>query len=302
MAEHRSSSSPTPDRGGAARSASGDAVRILVDGHPQRSFPVEDRGLGYGDGLFETIRIRHGMPCLWEQHLERLGRGADRLGLPLPSAATLRDEATRSIAGLDDGLLKLIITRGVGGRGYRPPAPPQPRRILMSYALTEGDDVSAISGISARYCETPASVNPYLAGIKHLNRLDAVLARAEWSDPRIAEGLMREPGGSIVGGTMTNLFVWDGTELVTPPVNQSGIAGTVRAVVLEHAARLGMACVERPVRALEMDRATGLFLTNARIGVWPVRRLDGRVFDLDCLPYDLLTSVRQAALRPGWGA
>lgn len=273
-----------------------------MDGREQRWIPVEDRGLSYGDGLFETIRIRQGLPCLWGRHLERLARGADRLGFPLPPAASLREEAARAIAGLEDGLLKLVITRGIGGRGYRPPTAQRPRRILMAYVSATAEDAGAISGIRLRYCDTAASVNPSLAGIKHLNRLDAVLARAEWSDSRIAEGLMREPGGSIVGGTMTNLFVWDGSGIVTPPVDRSGIAGTVRAIVLDLASRVGISCVERPVRPADIERAKGLFVTNARIGVWPVRRLEGRVFDLGRLPHDFLRSIRQEALHPGWDA
>jgi 4-amino-4-deoxychorismate lyase len=143
-------------------------------------------------------------------------------------------------------------------------------------------------------------VNPRLAGIKHLNRLDAVLARQEWDDPQIAEGLMCDDAGDVVGGTMTNLFVWDGCELATPIVTRSGLAGTVRAVALETAARAGIACVERPVTRRMIEEAVGLFLTNARIGVWPVVRLAERGFDPERLPVDLLRQIRQAAHIPGW--
>lgn len=274
--------------------------RVLVDGCEHDRIPVGDRGLHYGDGLFETILIRDGRPCLWDRHLARLALGADRLGIPRPSPSLLRDEAVRIGSELDHGLLKLILTRGVGGRGYRPPASPHPRRILLSYASSPTADPSVDGGVAIRYCETPASVNPRLAGIKHLNRLDAVLARGEWDDPEIAEGLMCDEAGDLVGGTMTNLFVWDGVGLATPSVTRCGIAGTVRALVLEAAARAGIACVERPVTRRMLEEAAGLFLTNARIGVWPVSYLADRRFDPERLPLDFLSAVRRTAHTPEW--
>ncbi|UHD16209.1 aminodeoxychorismate lyase [Thiocapsa bogorovii] len=272
----------------------------MVDGLEHDRLPVGDRGLHYGDGLFETILIREGMPCLWNRHLARLALGADRLGIPQPSRSVLREEAVRICAALDDGILKLIVTRGVGGRGYRPPASPHPRRILLAYASPPNVDPLAHGGVAIRYCETPASVNSRLAGIKHLNRLDAVLARQEWDDPQIAEGLMCDDAGDVVGGTMTNLFVWNGVALATPAVTRSGLAGTVRSVALEAAARAGIACVERPVSRRMLEDAVGLFLTNARIGVWPVARLAGRGFDPDRLPVDLLKQIRRLAQTPEW--
>ncbi|SDX10525.1 aminodeoxychorismate lyase [Thiocapsa roseopersicina] len=274
--------------------------RVLVDGREHDRISVGDRGLHYGDGLFETILIRDGMPCLWDRHMARLALGADRLGLPRPSPSMLRDEAVRIGTELDHGLLKLILTRGVGGRGYRPPATPHPRRILLSYASSPSSDPWIDGGVAIRFCETPASVNSHLAGIKHLNRLDAVLARREWDDPEIAEGLMCDEAGSFVGGTMTNLFVWDGVALATPSVTRSGLAGTVRAVAIEAASRAGIACVERPVTRRMIEEAVGLFLTNARIGVWPVSRLADRLLDPERLPLDLLSAVRRTAHTPEW--
>jgi 4-amino-4-deoxychorismate lyase len=271
-----------------------------VDGEVRDGIPVRDRGLHYGDGLFETILIRDGMPCLWNRHMQRLALGAERLGFTLPSLALLRDEAARVSAGLDRAVLKMMITRGVGGRGYAPPLSPHPRRILLSYALSSSDEQLAARGVSIRYCSTPASLNSSLAGIKHLNRLDAVLARREWDDPEIAEGLMCDEDGNLVGGTMTNLFVWDGVGLATPGVDRCGIAGTVRAETLEAAARAGIGCVVRPLSRSEVECAVGLFLTNARIGVWPVVQFGSRLFDLDRLPNRLISSIRQAAQTPEW--
>jgi 4-amino-4-deoxychorismate lyase len=254
----------------------------------------------YGDGLFETIRLHDGQLCQWARHLHRLTGGANRLGIPLPEPAQLTAEvfdfARESVGALTDGVVKLLLTRGSGGRGYRPPAAPAPHRILLLYPLPPAPATAWQTGIRVRFCHTPATINPALAGIKHLNRLDAVLARREWDDPTLAEGLMCDANGALVGGTMTNLFVWTGDHLLTPPVDRSGIAGTRRALTLELATKLGIDWQETPLVPADLDRARGLFLTNALIGVWPVRELAGQQFDLAALPWALCNAVASTSL------
>lgn len=274
-------------------------LRVAVDGRAEDSIEVIDRGLQYGDGLFETIRIHAGQPCQWRRHLERLTLGAGRLGIQSPDPDILEAEVLRLTQTLDHGVLKLILTRGSGGRGYRPPESSAPRRILLTYPLPPDLESSWRAGVRVRYCQTPASVNPALAGVKHLNRLDSVLARREWKDPTIAEGLMCDPSGWIAGGTMTNLFLWDGERLLTPPVDQSGIAGTLRALTLELAVQMGIDCLETRLAPASLAQAHGLFLTNAIVGVWPVRELAGQPFDLNDLPWALLDRVQASAHTPG---
>lgn len=274
-------------------------MRVLVDGEAVDRLSVLDRAFHYGDGLFETIRLSGGRPCQWQRHLDRLNLGAERLGIPIPSARRLGDEAIEAARGLDRGILKLVLSRGSGGRGYRPPADPDPIRVFLTYPLAVSDPESFTQGVVVRYCQTPASINPTLAGVKHLNRLDSVLARREWEDAGVAEGLMMDPLGSLVGGTMSNLFLWDGGRLLTPSLDRSGIAGTVRGLTLELAARMGIECLVMRLEPTDVKRGLGLFLTNAIIGVWPVREIEGRYFDLGRLPWDLLEAVRQAAHTPG---
>lgn len=273
----------------------GSPLRVLVDGLPAGTVPATDRGLQYGDGLFETLLVRHGLPCQWSRHLARLLQGAARLGIPILNPARLTVEAHALADELSDGVLKLLITRGSGGRGYRPPCEPRPRRILLGYPPAPWPPDWAERGVSVRYCGTRAALCPALAGIKHLNRLDSVLARREWDDPGIAEGLMLDPTGYFVGGTMTNLFVWDGSALATPRIACSGIAGTVRALTLDMARASGVRCRERRIRPVDLSDAEGLFLTNSVAGIWPVRSLEGRELDPGRLPWPLLESVRQAA-------
>ena len=251
---------------------------VLVDGQEADTLDVRDRGLQYGDGLFETLAVDRGEPRDWQAHLDRLESGCDRLGIPSPDPATLAAEADRLCAGAERAVLKILVTRGSGGRGYRPPAEPAPRRILMRSPWPDYPGYYWTEGVRVRHCRTRLGENPALAGLKHLNRLEQVLARAEWDDPEVAEGLMCDATGRLVEGTMSNLFwVRDGV-LHTPDLSRCGVAGVVRARVLEWAEANG-----RPARVVEagpeeLEGADEVFLTNSVIGLWPVRELAGRSF------------------------
>lgn len=291
---------PRLDRTGATAGPAGSApIASLIDGRPGETVPSWDRGLSYGDGLFETVLVHRGAPCQWPRHCTRLLLGCRRLGIAEPPAALLEAEVRRLIAGLDEAVLKVLITRGVGGRGYRPQPAAEPRRILHLYPAPNYPAAWRQSGVVVRFCRTPTSYNPALAGLKHLNRLDNVLARAEWDDPEIAEGLLSGMDGEIVGGTMTNLFLWDGRTLATPALDRCGIAGTVRALTLELARACGIPCTVADTRREALVRMPGLFLTNSLVGAWPVRRLEERELDPTRLPLELLEAVNRESRGAG---
>lgn len=276
-------------------------LRWLVNGLDLGPIPVTDRGLSYGDGLFETLRVRDGRVCQWGRHWGRLVLGCGRLGIPSPPETLVLDEVRTILHGVGDAVLRIQLTRGDGGRGYAPHPEPSPRRILGLYPSPAHPPEWREAGVVVRTCGTPASRNPALAGIKHLNRLDCVLARTEWSDPGIAEGLMAGPDGEIVGGTMTNLFLWDGSRLWTPWVDRCGIAGTVRALTMDLALNHGITCGEADLSRADLLDGAGIFLTNSVLGVWSVRRLDQRDYGLEDLPLALLHAVRLAAWTPDPG-
>lgn len=291
---------PRLDRTVATAGPAGSApLASLIDGAPGETIPAWDRGLSYGDGLFETLLVRHGCPCQWPRHRTRLILGCRRLGIPAPTADTLESEVRLLSVGREDAVLKVLVTRGIGGRGYRSLPAAEPRRILHVYPAPEYPSSWREQGVVVRHCQTPASYNPALAGLKHLNRLDSVLARAEWDDPEVADGLMSGMDGEVVGGTMTNLFLWDGSTLLTPAVDRCGIAGTVRALALELARARGIPCVVADITLELLARAQGLFLTNSVVGAWPVRRLGERELDPERLPLDLIAAVTREAQSPG---
>jgi 4-amino-4-deoxychorismate lyase len=249
------------------------ADRVLVDGQPQDRISVFDRGLGYGDGLFESIRFVAGAAPLWRRHMRRLEDGCRRLQLPGPDGERLLEEARGVVAGLAQAVARITLTRGVGPRGYAPPVPARATRIVAGFEAPPVRTEDLASGIRVRLCAVRLAEQPLLAGIKHLNRLEQVMARAEWSDPAIAEGLLCDSHGHVISATMANLFAVIDGELVTPAVDRCGIAGVGRAEVL--------ATWPTRVRQLKLDELAGageLFLSSSVRGILPVRELEGRPF------------------------
>jgi 4-amino-4-deoxychorismate lyase len=273
-------------------------ARTLIDGIETDRVAVTDRGLQYGDGLFETLAVRHGGLCLWRKHFARLSRGAERLGIACPSQNLLLRECGQLIAGESAGVLKIVLTRGSGGRGYRLPEPSHPTRICSLHPWPEYPVSWREKGVSVISCRTPLGNNPILAGIKHLNRLEQVVGRSEWRDPQIAEGLMCDGRGRVIGGTMSNLFLMVKGRLSTPRLDRCGIEGTVRDLVLRMAPSFGIEVAQTDIRHADLVAADGLFLTNALIGVWPVRRLGTQDMSLDRLPVELIAAVREAVSTP----
>jgi 4-amino-4-deoxychorismate lyase len=266
------------------------SLQTLINGEAREEIPVLDRGFQYGDGLFETIKVAAGKPEFWDRHMARLARGCATLKIPMPDAATLRSEA-QILCKDGDGVLKIIVTRGVGGRGYNPPSPAMPNRIIALFPLPDYPKTNASEGVAVRICTTKLSEQPALAGLKHLNRLEQVIARSEWSDSGIAEGLMCDDADNVIEGTMSNVFIVRSGALVTPGLARSGVAGIIREAVIELAKVLGIECAVRAVPLAELDQAEEIFLTNSVIGIWPVKAISARKF----VPRAMTTRM-QAAL------
>jgi 4-amino-4-deoxychorismate lyase len=240
-----------------------------IDGRPADSLPVSDRGLAYGDGLFETIAVRQGRMPLFERHMRRLGEGARRLALPL-DVAQVRAELSSFAGELGHGVAKLMVTRGDGQRGYAPPVDASCRRILIGSPAPAYPDRNRDAGIRLFPCATRLAEQPLLAGLKHLNRLEQVLARSEWQDPACAEGLMRDSSGRVVEGVFSNLFVIVDGELLTPDLLRCGVAGVMRAEILARAAAAGIATRVVDLDYRDLLAADEVFLCNSQYGIWPV--------------------------------
>lgn len=244
---------------------------VLVDGGAGRPVPAHDRGLNYGDGLFETIRFVAGHAPLWRLHMARLRNGCRRLRLPPPDARTLEGEAAR-LAGGRDCIIKLVVTRG-DGRGYAPGD--GARRVLSRHPVPAMPARAWRDGVRLRWCRLRLSTQPLLAGLKHLNRLENVLARGEWRDARIHEGLLCDQDGHVVCATTANLFIVRDGVLLTPRLDRCGVAGVARAWILRQARR------RLPVVECDLDRdavlmADEVFICNAVRGIVPVAGVGNR--------------------------
>lgn len=253
-----------------------DLLHCLVNGQPAESVSAHDRGFCYGDGLFETMRVLQGRIPLLERHLARLRQGSARLSIPLDEAL-VRSEIGQicqllECDGAANAVLRLTLSRGAGGRGYRPSPVLAPTRVLSCSAYQPREDARA--GISVRLCRTPVAISPALAGLKHCGRLEQVLARMEWDDPALAEGLMLCPEGWLIEGTMSNLFMVSGKRLLTPQLNRAGVAGVMREWLLEVADQQGLELHIGQFTPSDMLAADEVFVCNSVIGIWPVTALD----------------------------
>ncbi|MWJ26783.1 aminodeoxychorismate lyase [Halomonas sp. ZH2S] len=227
--------------------------------------PFDDRGLAYGDGLFETVLLRDGRPLLWDYHLARLKRGCRLLDIPCPAQGALEADIRVDGEGLE--VLKLIVTRGSGGRGYACPEKVVPR-LLSSRTPFHAQEQHWRNGVRVRLCELRLGHQPRLAGIKHLNRLENVLARNEWQTPDIVEGLVADHNGRVIEATSMNLFWCHKGQYFTPYLDQCGVAGTLREALLA-AGEVTQAHLDIE----ELSDVEALWIGNSVQGMWPVAEL-----------------------------
>jgi 4-amino-4-deoxychorismate lyase len=248
-------------------------LHALVDGEDSTRLSVLDRGLHYGDGVFRTVRVERGVPCNLTRQLARLSDDARRIGLAAPDTESLSAQAMKLSAGRTQGVLKILLTRGQGDRGYRSTAA-KPTVIQLLYSMPEYPAACWRAGICLRTCETRLAINPRLAGVKHLGRIEQVLARAEWDDPMIHEGLMLDTEDRVIEGVSSNLFLVRDGELLTPDLSRCGVAGVTREMILEAAPAYTRAVRIRDIDMTELRAADECLVCNSVIGVWPVIRFE----------------------------
>jgi 4-amino-4-deoxychorismate lyase len=255
--------------------------RVTVNRQPVAGISPYDRGLHFGDGLFETLVCRQGKIRFLALHLERLALGCERLRIHLGDIEPLRQELQTVAAAVGDALVKVIVTRGDAvARGYAASGTEVATRVVFQYPLPS-ENVSAVhDGIHARVAQLRYGENERLAGMKHLNRLEQVLARSEVPAEDAAELLVFSSSGFLVSGTMSNVFLVQNGRVRTPRIDRCGVAGVMRRVVLREASALGIETEEAQLTAADVEGAAEMFVTNARIGIWPVRSLDSRMFEI----------------------
>ena len=269
-------------------------VRVLVNGRPQAWIAHADRGFRYGDGLFETVLLLSGTAPLWQRHMARLALGCERLGIATPDVTELQRQASQVAADLPRAAVRITVSRGQGTRGYAPQDAVQVTCVVEAAPAPTGRAEDYRDGVRLHGCEIRLASQPRLAGLKHANRLEQVLARSEWSDPEVFEGLMCDADDHAISATAANLFaVLDGV-LVTPALDRAGVAGVTRAEVL---ARRPRAIVRELPRA-ELLRAKEVFLTSSLRGILPVRAIDTATFAVGPVTRELQSAWSERQWQP----
>lgn len=268
-------------------------MRIFDGTSPIDAWPADARAIAYGDGLFETMRVHRGSVPWWDAHWERLSRGAQRLRLSLPDQAQVRGEAAALFDDAGDGVLKLLLGRGGAGRGYAPVAGVAPIWMLSRHSLPCSLPLANQAGLVLHWCETRLAPQPLLAGIKHCNRLEQVLARAETVDAGADEGLMLDCDAMVVSATSANVFAWRNGRWWTPLVDRCGVAGVCRSRLIP-----ALDAIEARLSTQDVEGADAVFLCNAVRGILAVARLGARTWPSHRAVDDARRELAQ--LHPGF--
>ena len=243
----------------------------LVNGELLKLVPATDRGLNYGDGLFETLAVIQGQPRWWQDHMDRLALSCDCLGMQMPAQAVLLREVQTVSAGTQKCAAKIVLTRGAGGRGYAPQAGMEPTRIVSAHEWPSGIENDALQGVEGRTCDIKLGIQPELGGMKHLNRLEQVLASAEMTDHEASEGIMLDTADHVISAIASNLFMVYQQQLMTPRLDRCGVRGVLRGRILKI---MKKRCELRRISHDMLAGASEVFLCSSLRGIVPLRKLD----------------------------
>ena len=270
-------------------------LNSLVNGEVVSEISITDRGLNYGDGLFETILLVNQQVIFWEQHYQRLLTGCDVLAIQCPAESYLKENINKLVqltADVTPAIIKIIVTRGNSERGYYCTENTAPN-VIISLSTYPGYLMDYWnSGINVKSCNTPLSSQPRLAGIKHLNRLEQVIARQEWQD-EYQEGIMSDMVGNIIEGVMSNIFIVKQGGVTTPLVDNAGVNGVMRNIILKLCEAHGIMAIKDKISYQALKEADEVFFTNSIIGIWPVREIDWQFDSQTCLPGPVTKKIMQ---------
>ena len=251
---------------------------FLINGIPQETLPASDRAIQFGDGCFTTARIAAGQICLLDAHLQRLQMACEKLLIPFVAWAELQREMVELARGNERGVLKVIISRGSGGRGYSAANCLHPVRILSVSGYPAHYDGWRREGITLELSPVRLGRNPHLAGVKHLNRIEQVLIRTHLEQTDADEALVLDREGVVTECCAANLFWRNGKDVFTPRLDQAGVNGLMRQFCLQQLAHSGYRVVEVHAREAVLAEADEMVVCNALMPVVPVRQYGSQRF------------------------
>lgn len=251
-------------------------AQYLINGQASSGLSVLDRGLSYGDGVFRTILVKAGFPHHWNLQYQKLAEDCQALNISCPSEDVLLQDIKALFDDPLDAVAKIIVTRGESARGYGYPADISANRIVIKSQIPAYPAINQTHGVSLHLCQLRLGLQPKLAGVKHLNRLENVLARAEWNDVKIADGLLLDTHGNVIECTMSNVFARFGKDLITPSLDECGVAGTARALIIKNAAQLNLSVKVESMSLDKLMQADEMIICNSLLGAWQVVNLNGQ--------------------------
>jgi 4-amino-4-deoxychorismate lyase len=261
--------------------------QYLINGKPSAGLSLLDRGLAYGDGVFRTFLVKNGVPHHWALQYQKLSQDCQALGIACPSNEELLSDIETLFNQSTDAVAKIIVTRGESSRGYAVPAEIQANRVVLKSALPTYPLSNQTQGVSLHLCELKLGAQTKLAGVKHLNRLENVLARMEWSDAKIADGLLMDSHENVIECTMSNIFARFGNKLITPSLDQCGVAGIARARIIQSANHFKL---DVKIEAMKLDKlmqADEIIICNSLFGAWQVVSFNGKQWKKQALDTQL---------------
>jgi 4-amino-4-deoxychorismate lyase len=265
----------------------------LINGSFEQTISVFDRGFSYGDGVFRTMKIHNGLPVSWPFHYQKLVADCAVIGIVCPSAELLMSDLQKLFeqelfSENISQVAKIIITRGEGERGYAPPVITVPTRVIIKSEFPHYAASNYEQGVQLHVCNIRLAAQAKLAGIKHLNRLENVMARMEWREESIFDGLLLDQSGSVIECTMSNIFVRFGNELITPDLTQCGVSGITRQRILGLSNVLGLTTVIKSITLEQLLKADEVIICNSLFGAFQVTAIDNEVWPLQ----NLATKIR----------
>ena len=245
----------------------------LINGSFNQAISPFDRGFAYGDGVFRTLLMRNGVPESWPQHYQKLVADCAVINIVCPSAELLMSDMQQLFLLEEVAVAKIIITRGEGNRGYTPPPITAPMRVVTKSPMPDYPETRFADGVNLTVCETRLAAQPLLAGIKHLNRLENVLARMEWHSPDIADGIFLDTNDNVIECTAANIFARFGDTLITPSLTQCGVAGVTRQRIIELAHTLTLKISIETFSLEKLFTADEVIICNSLYGAWQVKSI-----------------------------
>ncbi len=251
-------------------------TQCLINGKPSPTLSVVDRGLAYGDGVFRTFIVKSGVPHHWELHYQKLLHDCRALGITCPKNDDLISDIQTLFTGGTDAVAKIIVTRGESSRGYAVPDGIQANRIVIKSAMANYPLSNQTQGVKLHLCELKLGLQAKLAGVKHLNRLENVLARMEWNDTNVADGLLLDSNDNVIECTMSNIFARYDNDLITPSLEECGVAGIARARIIESAKRFNLNIKIERFKLNKLMEAEEIIICNSLFGAWQVVGFNGK--------------------------